>query len=79
MEFFTEVYENRMEETLQGALTANVAKEDTTKLRGMDTSQSGIPPKWDYCHSHRLCQHGSATCRYPAPNHKHEATALRAN
>ena len=73
MTFFTEAYENRMEETLQGALRAQAAK-------AVNITPTTTPPvatqfgKWDYCWSHGLCQHSGHTCRYPHQNHKSEAT-----
>ena len=72
VEFFTEVYKSWMEETLQGALTANTAKADNTKTSSPDASS--LPPKWEYCWTHGLCQHGGMTCKFPPPNHKQEAT-----
>ena len=68
MEFFTEAFENCMEETLQGALTANTAQKPTPAT---------VLGKWDYCHTHGLCQHSSADCNAPAANHKAEATLDR--
>ena len=72
LEFFTEAYENHMEETLQGALTANTS----TSIKAPEPPQVGekLMGKWDYCQTHCLCQHSSATCRAPAPQHKHNAT-----
>ena len=64
MSFFTEAFENCMEETLQGTLMANTATVPPNNPTG----------KWDYCWSHGLCQHNGTTCKYPAPNHKQEAT-----
>ena len=49
MSFFTEAFENRVEETLQGALLANAAMTTAATLTPTP------PQKWDYCWSHGLC------------------------
>ena len=76
MSFFTKAFKNRMEETLQGALLANAAASHTTPPAPPASYMA--PPqltgKWDYCHTHGLCQHSGATCKFPAPHHKQEAT-----
>jgi hypothetical protein len=77
IEFFTEAYENRLEETLQGTLSANAAKATTptqTPTATIDNASATLGNKWGYCHTHGLCQHSSATCRTPAQNHKQNAT-----
>ena len=67
MRFFTEAFEHHVEETLQGALLPNATNTATTPT-------PNPTQKWDYCWTHGLCQHSRTTCRYPAANHKHEAT-----
>ena len=75
MEFFTEAYENRMEETLQGALTANAATNTKTPEPVQQVATATpLMGKWDWYWTHGLCKHGGGNCQAPAPNHKHDAT-----
>jgi hypothetical protein len=70
IEFFTEANNDRMDETLQRGLTANTV----TKKPNDTATKSTFDGNWMYCWTHGLCQHGGATCKSPADNHKSEAT-----
>ena len=57
MNFFTEAYENRMEETLQGVLAAiATSNANPTPLAQPTVLETG---KWDYYWTHGLCQQRS--------------------
>ena len=77
IEFFMEAYENRLEETLQGALAAHAVhhvQPTPAATARLDPGAFTGGGKWGYCWTHGLCQHTGTECKSTAPHHKHEAT-----